>query len=588
MPKGVEHVMSGRIKRSYEFGPFLIDTAEQLLLRDGRPVQLTRKAFDTLLALVENSGRLIEKDELMRIIWPDAFVEEANLANNISLLRKILGDRPDSRLYIETIPRRGYRFVASVKELENGDGKDEAIASVRSIAVLPFKPLNPDDGDEYLGLGIADALITRLGNIRKIVVRPTSAVRKYTGLEQDPLEAGWELKVESVLEGSIQRSGERIRVTVQLVDISDSAPLWAEKFDEKFTDIFAVQDSISEKVAAALTLKLTNEERRLLTKRYTENTEAYRLYLQGLHYKNKGTKDAALRAIDYYNRAIEIDPRYALAYTGLADSYCWFSHVYSDPRETAPKAKAAAERALEIDYSLAEARTSLARISISWDWNWEAAEREFLRAIELNPNYAEAHQWYGFYLTVMGRFDEAIREIDRAQELDPLSFMRSAFRGWSLYFARQYDEAIEQFRKLVEMDPNFHMAYWGLGLTYDEKGEFSEAIAEFQKALSSPEGGGAEMMTRLGHVYATSGKREEARRLLDELDEMSAHRYISPMLRARIHTGLGETERAFEFLERAYTERSPWLVYLKVDPVFDSLRPDPRFANLVRRMGLPQ
>ena len=579
-------VMSGRIRRFYEFGPFHIDTAEQLLLRDGRPVQLTQKAFDTLIALVENRGRLLEKDELMRIIWPDAFVEEANLANNISLLRKILGDRADNRLYIETIPRRGYRFVASVKELENGSQKDEAIAAVRSIAVLPFKPLNPDDGDEYLGLGIADALITRLGNIRKIIVRPTSAVRKYTGLEQDPVEAGRELRVESVLEGGIQRSGERIRVTVQLVDISNSAPLWADKFDEKFTDIFTVQDSISEKVAGSLMLKLTSEERRLLTKRYTENTEAYRLYLQGLHYKNKGTKDSALKAIEYFNHAIEIDPHYALAYTGLAGSYCWLSHVYSDPRETAPKAKAAAERALELDDSLAEAHTSLARLSISYDWNWPAAEREYLRAIELNPNYAEAHQWYGFYLTVMGRFDEAIREIDRAQELDPLSFMRSAFRGWSLYFARRYDEAIEQFRKLVEMDPNFHMAYWGLGMAYDEKGEFSEAIAEFQKALSTPDGGGAEMITRLGHVYATSGKKEEAQRLLAELEEMSARRYVSPMLMARIHTGLDEKERAFEFLERAFTERSPWMVYLKVDPVFDNLRSDPRFANLVRRMGL--
>lgn len=644
--------MSKPSKHMYEFGPFRLDTTECLLLREEEPVPLTPKAFETLLVLVQNSGHILRKDELMKAVWPDSIVEEANLTLVISMLRKALGERPDEHKYIETVPRRGYRFVASVKEVweeraellveehtsaqviveeetegEKGKGESKSlprflapsaplliavllvglaaalfyvwmwspskptqtVETVRSLAVLPFQPLGAEASDDYLGLGMTDTLITKLSNIRRIIVRPTSAVRKYTSPEQDPLAAGREQGVEAVLEGSIQRSGEKIRVTVRLLNVRDGSPLWAHKYDEQqCTDIFAVQDSISEQVAAALVLKLTGEEMKQLAKRYTGSTEAYQAYLKGRYFWNRRTEESLKKGIEYFNQAIDIDPNYALAYVGLADSYNMLGNWGAlPPGEAYPKAKAKVTKALEIDDTIGEAHAALALATHLYDWDWSGAEREFQRAIELDPNYGPAHQWYSVHLSSLGRFDEALAEAKRAQELEPLSLIIDSHVGWVLYLARRYDQAIEHLRKTLELDPYFVAAHIYLARAYLQKGMYKEAIAEFQKA-NTISVGRAVTGGELGHAYAVAGRRDDAVKALDQLKEQWKRTNIPSNLYyiGLIHTGLGEKDRGLEWLQKAYEERYPWLVHLKVEPRLDPLRSDPRFRDLLRRVGL--
>jgi DNA-binding winged helix-turn-helix (wHTH) protein/TolB-like protein/Flp pilus assembly protein TadD len=658
--------MAPQAKQLYEFGRFRLYPQECLLLRDGEPIPLTPKAFDMLLSLVENPGRLLEKEELMHRLWPDSFVEEGSLAQNVSLLRKALGES-DGQKFIETVPRRGYRFIASVRGVQDdaeiivrehsrasiaGEGKQEpdisesyvesgqagaqkalvpgrhanwilgqkprhavlivslALAvvvaaflinrvlnkpeqvagrTIKSIAVLPFKSFGADDADEYLGVGIAETLTTRLSSLKLLTVRPSSAVLKYAASEKETVVAGQELKVDSVLEGSIQRLGDRLRVTVRLVSVSDVSLLWADHFDENFTDIFKVEDSISTKVAAALALKLSGEEQRRLIKRDTDNAEAYQLYLKGRFFWNKRTGEGFKLGIVQFKQAVEKDPGYALAYAGLADSYTGLTfYNFAAPNETMPKAKEAATNALAIDSTLAEAHASLAHVKVNYDWEWSDAEKEFRRSIELKPDYATAHQWYAIhYLTPTGQLEEAIQEMKRALDLEPTSLVMNTFLGATLYFAGRYDDAIEQCRKTIEMDSNFAVAHWHLGLAYEQKGMFDDAIAELQKAITLS-GSSPLMIAALGYAYAKAGKRNEANRILDELQKLSAVRYVSSCELAAIYVALGEREQAFQRLEKAYKERSFHLINLKVRPEFAPLRPDPRFHDLVRRIGLTQ
>ncbi len=650
--------MSNFDKDLYEFGPFRLDLTERLLWRDGKPVAIPPIAFDTLLVLVERHGHLVTKDELLRLVWPDSFVEEGNLTNNVSLIRKALGEGAGGHRYIETLPRRGYRFVAAVRELpdevlvqertrtrvvieeetgrlpesiDRAEGIPTAevrrhfknrrtlqiltavimaagsivalyllmanrpkqpvtIASIRSIAVLPFKPMVGDNRDEALELGMADALITRLSSIREINVRPTSAVRKYTSLEQDALAAGRELSVESVLESSIQRSGDRIRVTSRLKRVADGILLWDFQCEEdKCTDLFAVQDSISERVAEKLALVLTGEERKSLAKRYTNNAEANELYMKGRYFWNKRTEESVKKAVQYFQQAIDKDPNYALAYSGLADSYIvlgsWRAGGALAPKESMPKAKAAALRALEIDDSLAEAHTSLADVGLLYDWDWQTVEREFKRAIDLNPNYATAHQWYANYLAAMGRLGEALEQSKRALEINPLSLIINTNIGEIFRYARQYDQAIKRCQDTLELDQNFAESHVDLGKNYEQTGMYTEAISEISKAVSLSEGNPI-IVAALGHAYAISGRRGEAQKILDELKKKSKQRYVSSYEIAAICAGLDEKDQAFRWLEKAYAERASFLIFLKVDPRLDSLRPDPRFADLLRRMAL--
>ena len=653
-------VMSRTAKRLYEFGPFRLDPAEHVLLRDGEPVALRPKEFAVLVALVENHGHALTKDELLKGVWSGQLVEEGNLNRQISTLRRALGETSNELQYIETIPKVGYRFVAPVREIRdqgadmvierhtiarivteeeevaNGGGvvepslapkallasgekevnrrrglalvaavvllvgltlalayawssrrsqETKTVATVRSLAVLPFKPIGAGEEDEYLGLGMADALITKLSNIREINIRPTSAVRKYDAPEQDPVAAGRELRVEAVIEGSVQRVGDRIRVTVQLVSVRDGTPLWAEKFDEHFTNIFAVQDRISEQVARALTLTLSGAERELLTKHYTENSEAHQLYLKGRYFWNKRTVEGLNKGISYFNAAIEKDPSYALAYVGLADSYSLLSD-YNElpPKEAYPQAKKAAEEALKRDEQLAEAHATLAFIKASYDWDWPGAEREYRRAIELNPNYETAHQWYAEYLSGMGRHEEAIAEIRRARDINLISLIINAVEVWVLYHAREYDQAIAQGQRVVEMDPHFAEVYEYLKRCYDQKGMYREAIAarQMRRKLAGLD---AEETAALREAAAATSARVYWRKRLEQELEESKQELSTAFDMAEIYAQLGEKDQAFAWLERSYEERYHMMMYLQVAPNLDPLRSDPRFADLLRRVG---
>lgn len=619
--------MSKGMKRLYEFGPFRLDAGERTLLRDGEPVALPPKDVEMLLVLVENVGRLLEKDELMRLVWSDSFVEEANLSHHVFTLRKALGDEKGESKYIETVPRRGYRFVARVREVpEEGAGAaveahrlaqraavtsrrliagavvmvvavsvagyflltsrrgQARIAAVRTIAVLPFKPLAADNRNESLELGMADTLIFRLSGIRGLVVRPISAVRKYAALNQDPLAAGREQQVDAVLDSNIQIAGEKVRVTARLVRVEDGLVVWADKSDEQFTDLFAAQDAIAERLAGSLVLKLTDEEKGRLTRRYTDNAEAYQLYLKGRYFFNRTSEDGLTTGIQYFQHAIEKDQTYALAYAGLADCYAsqaWWQILPAN--KSLPQAKAAAEKALQIDDSLVEAHTSLGRVkSLSGDWS--GAETEFMRAIARNPNDASAHHWHTLNLTAIGRLDDAMTEIRRAQQLDPLSLSINTDVGRVFYLSRRYGEAIAEYKKTLAMDPGFRAAHIQLGWAYEQQGKYDEVIAEYRKVMVL--GGRSTLISMIGRAYALSGRKREARRILDELKELSKHSYVSPYYFAVIHAGLGDKETAIALLEKAYEEGGGQSYALNVSPMWDSIRSEPRFQDLLRRMGL--
>jgi len=592
-------------KRIYEFGPFRLDSGTRRLLRDGQPVAITAKAFDALLALVENYGRLVEKDELMRWLWPDTIVEEANLTQTIFILRKVLGESPGEQNYIATIPRRGYQLVAPVREAPLTDRpaavrssplaaveigttsvRSEAALPMRSLAVLPFTSLAPGGFDEYLGLGMADALITRLGNIRQIVVRSTSSVRRYVGVSPDAVSAARELSVDAVLEGSVQRAGERIRVSVQLISVQNASPIWGDRFDEKFTDIFSLEDSISQRIAGALSATLTREEKRRLTKRYTEDPVAYESYLKGRFHWNRRTEGDLKKAIAHFERATEHDPNYALAYSGLADCYTLLGSAGYDaetPHEALAKARGAAMKALEIDQDLAEAQTSLGLVRFRMDWDWLGAEVAFRRALELNSGYASALHFLSLLLSALGRADEAIASIKRAREFDPLSLIIGTAVGRVHHFARQYDTAIEECRKTLELDAAFAGAHLDLGLALLQKSMFGEAIGELRQALTLSAGRSIALAV-LGYAYALAGDRAAGLQMLDQLHDRARRYDISSLHVAYVHVGLGNVDQAFEWLEKSYQERAGLLVFLKVEPIFDPLRSDPRFAELLRRL----
>jgi len=673
--------MTSEKRQVYEFDNFRLDPGERQLLRDGQPITLSSKAFDLLLVLIENNGRLVEKEEIYNRVWGDQVVEESNLTVQMSAIRKALGERIQNPRHIVTVPGYGYRFVGDVvsagedqelvietetlsrivieKEEADDDNSlqraatfllDERVAKalppippgrqalvsrlwgwtegparrafvalavvlvaglallvyyslskraapnpqltplnqIKSIAVLPFKPLVPESRDESLELGMADTLIARLSNIRGINVRPISAVRKYASIEQDALAAGREQKVDAVLDGQIQKSRDKVRVTVRLLRVADGATLWASQLDDKMTDIFGVQDSISERVAGVMALKLSGEEKGQLAKHDTDNTEAYQLYLIGRYHLNRLTDDGFLKSLEYFQQAIEKDANFAVAYTAMAESYNALGEFnVRRPSEVYPKARAAVQKALELDDKLAQAHTALAVVKVNYDWDWSGAEKNFKRAIELNPSDSEAHQDYGFYLVFMGQFDEAIAEMRRAQELDPVSLMRITGVAQVLLMARRYDEAIEQCRKALEMDPNLGFAHWLLGFAYLWKGMPEPAILSFQKSIPLS-GDSPDEPAALGLAYALSGKSGEARKIMEELTQQSKRKYLSSIIIATLHGALGEKDQAFALLDKAYDERDNLLILLKVEPMFDPLRSDPRFAVLLRRVGFPE
>ena len=637
--------MTKESKHLYEFGPFRIDPVERLLFRGEEPIPLPPKAFETLLILVDRSERVVLKDDLMKRLWPDTFVEEANLSQNIFVLRKALGDSAQDARYIATVPGRGYRFAQKVKQvaegetalvvesrlrsqvvieesspnpvsaLAGGDRRVRALALVLGmavllvaglltwrafrppaqatpgrimLAVLPFQNLTGDPEQEYFADGLTEELITRLGRLHpaQLGVIARTSVMGYKHSDKRLDQIGRELGVQYVLEGSVRRAQDRVRITAQLISVADQSHLWADDYDRKLQDVLTVQDDVAIAVADQTQLKLDPAQQTDLARGRTVNPEAYEAYLRGRFFWNKRTEAGFRKSVEYFETAIAKDPTFAQAYAGLADSYLLLGGYGFEAQEVAmPKAKAAALKALTIDDRLADAYTSLAMIAMQYDWNWKESEKDYKRAIELNPSYSVAHHWYGDgYLAAVGRMDESIAELRQAQELDPLSLIIGTDLAKRLCFAGQYDEGMERFRKILEIDPDFVVAHYQLSQAYELQGRYPEAIAEVEK-IRSPEA--VRFVTgQLGHIYAHQGRKREALQAVDELQRSSKQTYIDSGYVADIYLILGEKDLALVWLEKGYQQHSPAMCALKTDPTYAPIRSDPRFVDLMRRVGL--
>lgn len=572
--------MFWQTKTSYVFGPFRVDARERRLLRDGKPVPLRPKVFDVLLVLAQNSGHILSKDEIMKVVWPDTAVEEGNLARNISTLRKALGETSRRHEYVETIPWRGYRFVAEVKEVRDR----RAGPQINSIAVLPFVNVAADPNLEYLSDGITESLIGNLSRLTALKVMSRHSAFRYKGRDADAQTVGRELNVQAVLMGRVSERGDVLSISVELVDTHDDAHIWGAQYSRHRADIFTMQQTIVQEITEKLRFSMTNDEQQRIVRRHTDNAEAYHLYLKGRFFFNKLTIDGVEKAIAHFEQAIEKDAHYALAYTGLVDGNNYLGKSAA--------ARKAATKALELDQTLGEAHASLAFHKFIYDWDFAGAEREFKQALELNPNYAEAHHWYAIYLANMGRPDEAVPLVNRAVELDPLSPLMNMTPALASYLARRYDAAVDALQKIIEMEPGFMVAHSVLGNVYVQKEMYDEAMAEYQKVLELSKGVPvveASMKAIKGQAYARWGKRGKVMKMLDHVNEASATgTKVSPYSIAGIYAALGQGEPAFEWLNRAYEQHDLQLVSLKVDPTLDGVRSDPRFTDLVRRVGLPQ
>jgi len=623
--------MSQQPKPIYEFGHYRLDAAERLLWRDGAVVPLQPKVFDLLLALAERPGRLLEKDELMKAVWPDTVVEEVNLANNISILRKTLDE--NGQQFIETVPKRGYRFVAEVREREEpviaetkpqspppvrrisqrasrqlrlviflailligGAGAisyriaarrpAEPGIAIKSIAVLPLRALHSSERDEAMEMGVASILITQLSSLQQLIVRPESAVERYAHPDQDPLAAGRELKVDAALDIRYQRLSDKFRFTLRLLRVADGATLWADTLDQQAADLFAIEDAISGRGASALRLTLSSADKGLLAKRYTSSSEAWLLYARGRQLAHTRRIPDVEKAILYFEQAIDLDHDFALAHVMLGFSYASLGMISrSPPKEVWPKAKAAYDQALKLDDQLAEAHSCLANYKTIYEWDYNGAEREFRRALDLNPNSSDVRNLYAFYLTFMGRFEQAISEIRKAEELDPTDFFISRNVAQLFYFARRYDEAIEQSRRVAELYPNNGIVYDWMVDAYEMKGDEQGA---FDARLKQAEayGAGPDEIAGIKAAYAAGGLKACWRRELDRRLEREKSVYVSQFGVAQLYAKVGEKEQALARLQKAVDDRNSYVVALKVEPLWDSYRADPRFVKLAQRVGL--
>jgi len=458
---------------------------------------------------------------------------------------------------------------------------------IDSLAVLPFGNAGGDPEHEYLSDGITGTLINTLATLPKLRVMAQSTVSRFKTREIDPQAVGRELGVRAVLTGRIMQSGGSLRIGTELVDVATGSQLWGAQYDRKPGDIFVVQDEISSEISGKLRLRLTQAEKKQLTKHHTQNAEAYRLYLKGRHHWNRWTEEGFYKAIEHFQQAVENDPSYALAYAGLADCYVLLGwNSYLPPKDAFPTGKAAAKAALQLDPDLAEAHTPLAALLWLDDWDWDRAQTEFKRSLELSPTYPTANHWYAEYAMTMGRHEEAMVRIKKGQDLDPLSLIISVAVGWALYFARRYDEAIEQLRRTVDLDPNYPVTYWILGALLRKTGGYELAITEGEKGVRLS-GGSPLMRAALAHTLGAAGRTTEALQILDDLTKLAKQKYVAPYFFAGIHIGLGESERAIEYLQECYEEHSHWLIYLHLDPSMDDLRNNPDFQDLLRRVGLP-
>jgi len=581
----------------YEFSGFRLEEAQQRLLRNGEPVALKPKILDLLRYLIQSRGQLIAKDDLLREVWPDTIVEENNITVSMSILRKILGETRHKPQFIETVPRRGYRFVAEVIEISpdgimageighTGILVEAEEAPIDSLAVLPTGTLEKDPNVEYLSDGITESIIDLLSRIPNLRVLARSTVFRFKDKQIDPQEVGRLLNVRAVMMIRVTRLGDKLIIRSELVKVADGSQLWGEQYNRSPSDILAIQEEIARAITESLKFKLTSSDNISLARHPTENIEAYNLYLRGRFFWNKYSKEWVLKAIEVFKDAIHIDSYYALAYCGLADAYFRLSNVHFPPREVMPKAKEAALRAVEIDDNLADAHSSLGLVKVYYDHDWVGAEAEFRKALKLDPNLVSAHQRYGSYLTFMGRFEESIRHYETALELDPFSLQINMNLATTYYLRGEYERAINHLNKTSELEPNYMPTHFVLGSAYVQQGRLEEAIEEFQFIYKMDEEAYI-ALGFMGYAHGLNGQRAEAETLLSILEDISERKYISPYSLLLVHLAIGPLERVFQLLEQLYEERNDWLVWLKVSPELKTVRNDPRFEDLLRRIGFP-
>ena len=613
------------------FGVFEFDPPSQELRKHGLKIKLQGQPVEILAMLLARPGEVVSRDELQKKLWPaDTFVDfEHSLNAAMKRLRAALGDSAGRPRFVETLARRGYRFIApvdggraatadppaalsqrpsqrrryilagslavgallavavaldtaSLREWIRGPGSSSPI---RSLLVLPLKNLSGDPEQEYFADGMTDALNAHLAGVSALRVISQTSSLLYKGTRKPLSQIAHELNVDAVVEGSVLRSGDRVRISVQLIQVPLEKRVWGQTYQRNLRDVLDLQSEVARAIVDEIRIKLTPSQRARLANVREASPEAHLAYAKGRFYWNKRTAEGLRKAVEYFQQAVGKDSGYAAAYAGLADAWVPFAwYAYLPPREAFPRAKEAVTKALQLDPSLAEAHTTLAFITLYYDWDWPGAEREFRRAIELSPNYANAHHWYAEYLSLAGQHERAIQESERARELDPLSSIINAWVGSRYFFARRYDMAIEQYRNAAEMDPDFVPVHLALGQAYVQKGMFQEAVAELERAVSLS-GGSPVYLASLAHACGAAGRRRDALRWIDELKKLSARRYVASFDMAIAFLGLGDRERTLAYLETAVEERSPRLLFLTIDPRFDRLRSDSRFQRLLERAG---
>lgn len=636
----------------YEFGPFILDPEQRRLSRNESLIAVPPKGMDILIFLVQHRGEVVTKDNLIQNVWPNTFVEEANLSQNVFLLRKALGEKAQENRYIATVPGRGYRFVASVREVDaeaaastekevpaidraveaqpdanpgpvlpdvslappsdrsshrtaitwsvfavgivillafaqrhHWLGGSAKAAGVSSIAVLPLENLTGDSGQDYFADGMTDALITDLAQIGALRVISHTSVQQYKGTRKPLPQIARELNVDAVVEGSVARSGNRVRVNAQLIQAVNDEHLWARAYEGDLNDVLTLQNNISRNIADEIQVRLMPGEQARLARRASVKPEAYEAYLKGRYFWSKRTADSLRTSIDYYQQAITADPQFAAAYAGLADTYSIIGSDVMPASVASEKARTAAMKAVELDPSLAEGHAALALVRFYYDWNWNEAESECRHAIELNPNYATAHSWYSLYLSAMDRNAESFMEAQRARELDPLSAsagirLAGAYRAMS-----QYDQALQEADKTLELDPGFASTHEARAKIFESMGKMNDAMEEYRKGAELSQN--APNLAALAHGYALLAQRDQAMALLQKLQSRAKQDYVSPYELASIYTALGDKGRALSLLEQAFRERDSRMPFLAVDNWMAPLYPEPRYQALKLKLGLP-
>jgi TolB-like protein/Flp pilus assembly protein TadD len=583
-----------QIPQVLRFDVFELDVRTGELRKRGTKIRLQGQPFQVLATLLKRAGELVTREELRAELWPaDTFVDfNHSLHNAIARIRETLGDSANTPRYIETLPRRGYRFIGRVDEVRPEapmsplrHRRDADPRGIQALAVLPLEDLSGEPGHEYFADGMTEALITCLAKIKALRVISRTSAMHYKGVRKSLPQIARELDVDAVIEGSVLRSGERVRITAQLIHSSDQH-LWAESYERDFRDILSLQSEIARQVANEVRIVLTPEERHRLGITRQVNPEAHELYLKARHFWNKRTEQNVRKALAYFHQAIDNDPTYAQGYAGLADSYNILGYYNAlSPSEAYPKGKAAALKALELDDSLAEPHATLGVVKRDFEWDWPGAETEFQRAMELNPGCVEAYHWHSTLLSILGRHAEALREKKKALAMDPLSVVIRTDLARVYYFSRDYDRALEQYRAALDMDPNFGSAHLWIAQVYEQNGLYEEAISSLKtgaRLLSNS----TYALAKLGHGYGLAGRYDEARAVLTQLNALSGKRYVSPYDIALVHLGLQENDETFMWLQRAVEQRSLWLGYVGVEPQLDPLRSDLRFQGLRRCVDL--